>query len=220
MWTALFGCLLSYGSIAAQVQTYTDETAYLDALNASNFEPLVEDFDGADWDAVHDASADSVVAKGITWTATDQVATGQGPAISGWAVYDNPGGDPDILYGSSVSRLYGLGGWFKTSTPTTSVQIYLDNVAVPDAHIVVGTQHVFLGVIDPDGFTTFEIRDTEGAPGDEKHWFMDNVTFGQLPLYAIPSLSNHHLAALIVLLLLLGSFAVYRRHRKTESTRA
>jgi hypothetical protein len=206
--------LIVLTSIAtAQVQVFTDESLYLTELNNSGLEALIEDFDGSDWDGVRNNPAPSVTSKGITWTASDQVNTGQGPARSGWAIYDHPGGDPDILYGSSENILYGLAGWFKTSTPYANVQFYLDGILIPDANMTIGTEHVFLGVIDPDGFTDFEIRDTEGTPEDQKHWFADDCTFGWIPPAEVPTLSQWGMLIMGLLLLALGTAAVLRRRR-------
>jgi hypothetical protein len=206
--------LIVLTSIAtAQVQVFTDESLYLTELNNSGFEALIEDFDGSDWDGVRNNPAPSVTSKGITWTASDQVNTGQGPARSGWAIYDHPGGDPDILYGSSENILYGLAGWFKTSTPYANVQFYLDGILIPDANMTIGTEHVFLGVIDPDGFTDFEIRDTEGTPEDQKHWFADDCTFGWIPPAEVPTLSQWGMLIMGLLLLALGTAAVLKRKR-------
>lgn len=205
--------IFSVDVATAQVQVFTDESLYLTELNNSGFEALIEDFDGSDWDGVRNNPAPSVTSKGITWTASDQVNTGQGPARSGWAVYDHPGGDPDILYGTSVNTLYGLAGWFKTSTPYANIQFYLDGVLIPDANITIGTEHVFLGVIDLDGFTDFEIRDTEGTPEDQKHWFADDCTFGWIPPANIPTLSEWGMLIMGLLLLALGTVAVVRRRK-------
>jgi hypothetical protein len=213
------GVLLGYFSSAkAQIQVFTDESEYMTALTGLGSDLLVEDFDNSDWDFVHDATAPSVTSKEITWTGTDQVATSQGPAISGWAVYDHPGGDPDILYGASTRVLYGVGGWFKTSTPSTSIQFYLDGGLITDAHIVIGTQHSFLGVVDPDGFSGFEIRDTEGTPEDQKHWFADDFTFGVDPAPQVPSLAPTNTVILVTILIIVGilSTMLARRRAKTN----
>ena len=195
----------------AQAQVYTDESLYLSALNGMGFQPLIEDFDGSDWDSVRNVTAPSVTSKGITWTGTDQITTSEGPARTGWAVYDHPGGDPDILYGTSTDTLYGIGGWFKTSTPYTNIQIYLDSVFIDNANIQLGTQHVFLGVVYPDGFTNFEIRDTEATPEDQKHWFADDFTFGRLPSEEVPTVSEWGLLIIGLSLLAAGTVAVIRR---------
>jgi len=204
--------------VNAQVQIFTDETLYLAAMSGPGYQALIEDFEGSDWDGVRNVSAPSVTSKGITWTGTDQITTGEAPARTGWAIYDHPGGDPDILYGSSNNTLYGIGGWFKTSTPYTNIQIYLDSALIPDANITLGTQYVFLGVIDTSGFVNFEIRDTEATPGDQKHWFADDFTFAMIPADSIPTLSEWGMLILALLLLAFGTAAILKRRKAAVKT--
>lgn len=203
-WIMLVISLLTCPPLQAQIQVFTDETSYLSALAAMEYTTLLEDFDSNDWDSVRYIPASSVTSKGITWTASDQVTTSEGPAVTGWSIYDQPGGDPDILFGESTQALYGIGGWFKTSTPLTSIQIYLDGVIVSDAHVTIGTEHSFLGVVAPDGFTAFEIRDTDATPEDQKHWFGDNFTFGVMQAQQAPSMGVTGILVLAIAILLTG----------------
>lgn len=218
-FVVLITVFTAISSVIAQTVVYTDEAAYLSAISNLGLSPLVEDFEGSAWDGVRSSIslgthvAPSVTSQNITWTASDNVTTSEGAGRTGWGVYDHPGGDPDILYGASTKTLYGVAGWLHTSTPVTNVQIYLDGVLVDGGSIQVGTSDIFLGVIDEAGFSAFELRDTEGAPGDEKHWFADDFTFAATAAARVPALSGW--GELILALSLLATAAWGYRHRST-----
>lgn len=209
----LFGGLLTV-AVQAVPTVYTDETSYLSALSAGGYGPLVEGFEGAAWDGVRTTiggvqSAPSVTSQGITWTSTDEVTTSSGAARSGnWGGYDQPGGDPDILFGQSAFTLYGIGGWFRTNTPTTNIQLYLGGVMIDNGSLTLGTAYSFIGIIEPAGFTTFEIRDTEAVPEDQKHWFSDDYTFAVAPASNIPAASAWTFAMLILLVITAGTIVL------------
>ncbi|MCP3905790.1 MAG: hypothetical protein GY715_19355 [Planctomycetes bacterium] len=62
---------------AADVLTFDDEQAYLDALATLGYSTLVEGFEGADWDPYRTTdpfnpnSAPSVTSQDITWTGNE-----------------------------------------------------------------------------------------------------------------------------------------------------
>ncbi|MFZ5784874.1 MAG: PKD domain-containing protein, partial [Acidobacteriota bacterium] len=168
----------------AQITVYTDEASYLAALTAIGRSPLAEGFEGSAWSGVRTTDpgnpqiAPSVTSQGITWSGSDAITTNQWTARNGWALYDDPGGDPDILNGSSANTLYGIGGWFTTSTGTTSIRLYVGGVTADNATLALTGDYAFIGLVVPAGFTTFQVLDTEGTPTDPEHWFCDDFTFG------------------------------------------
>lgn len=216
MAACFVGIVATHGDAAVTV--YTDESAYLSARNGLGYSTLIEDFEGTVWDSVRTTiidgkqTAPSILSHGITWSATDAVTTSEGAARTGWGAYDHPGGDPDILYGTAARTLYGLGGWFHTNTPFTTIQIFLDGVPVDNGSIQLDSQHRFLGVIDTDGFTAFEIRDTDATPEDQKHWFCDDFTFAVLP--QVPAVSTWGLIALASVLV--GAGVIITRRRRVQ----
>ena len=65
--------------------------------------------------------------------------------------------------------------------PFARINFILDGTTVEDFETIqLGTTFLFFGVIDTNGFNSFEIRETEGAVGDEKFIFADDFTFGKL----------------------------------------
>ena len=179
--------LLACGAASAaraQVQVFTDEGAYLAALAAAGRGAFSEGFEGAPWEGVRStiaggtSTAPSVKSQGITWTASAGVTTNDlGPRSGTWRGYDHPGGAPDRLGGTSAARLYGVGGWFTTNILPSSLRVFVGGVSPDNATLALSTGYQFLGVVDPAGFTAFELVG-DGAPGDEKHWFADDFTFG------------------------------------------
>jgi hypothetical protein len=54
----------------------------------------------------------------------------------------------------------------------------LDNTVVDFENDQLGVTFLFFGVIDTNGFNSFEIRETEGKVGDKKNIFADDFTLG------------------------------------------
>jgi len=176
---------------------YLDEATYLSdlaALGSSTFQEGFED-DGA-WGTVRSTisggtnTAPIITSMGISWTPNNpnsEITTGQGPARTGlWGFYELPHGDfgngvTDGWIGTSQDPLWGVGGWIETNTPFAEVEMILDgdtlNLVDFGDHLVT-TQHQFFGVIDTNGFTTFEVREIEGTLEDQKFIFSDDYTFG------------------------------------------
>jgi hypothetical protein len=85
---------------------------------------------------------------------------------------------------STAGMLFGVGGWV-TGSFAGNVTMILDGdeanpVDFGDASTLTGPGHQFFGVIDPNGFSTFEIRELEGKTGDQKFIFADDFTFGTM----------------------------------------
>jgi hypothetical protein len=185
------------GQAAAAITTYTDEAAFLNALVTQGYVPVQEGFeDDAAWGAVRTTvpggqhSAPSVTNLGITWTsssANNEITTGPGPAHTGqWGFFSLPHGDyangiTDGWRGTADQPLAAIGGWIDTNTPFAAVVVFLDgNEQSPidfNGDNILGGSYRFFGVIDPDGFSVFDFRETEGTIGDAKYIFGDDFTF-------------------------------------------
>ena len=181
----------------AEVTTYTDEAAYMAALVAQGYVAVNESFeDDAVWGAVRTTvvggqqTTPSVTNLGITWASSspnNEITTGQGPALDGmWGFFSLPHGDyangiTDGWRGTAAQPLVAIGGWVDTNTPFAALIVFLDgNEQNPiDFHgdNVLGGPYRFFGVIEPDGFSTFNFRETEGAIDDQKFIFGDDFTF-------------------------------------------
>ena len=163
------------------------------------------------------AVAPAVSNLGLTWTANNlssDITTSNGAARSGsWGLYSSPHGsytapDPgtdcqipgacgDGLRGDAGTRLLlGIGGWFDTNTPFAKVGLFLGSYGGdPEAAALdqaVGTAPVFFGLIDPDGFATFEFRELEGKTegafdGDIKYVFADDFRFAYTTPVPLPT---------------------------------
>jgi hypothetical protein len=189
---------LGAGPSGAVVMVFNDEAAYLSALTASGYAPMIEGFeDEAAWGAVRTVAgvphtAASVSNLGITWTANttaSRVTTSSGAARSGqWGFYALPHGDPPLIGdgfgGTSVSVIYGVGGWIRTNTPIASMSLVLDSALATERPISFGnnadlldTQFAFFAVIDTDGFTRFDYEETEFDADELKLIFADDFLF-------------------------------------------
>ena len=151
-------------------------------------------------------SAPNISSMGITWTSnhpvTNDITTSSGAAKTGnWGIYDPDHGvatgtlgqcnletpPPECFFHDGITGakepggglLYAVGGWIRTSSPPARISFVLDGITVKDFETIqLGTAFLFFGVIDTRGFNSFEIRETEGAVGDEKFIFADDFTFG------------------------------------------
>lgn len=121
-----------------------------------------------------------------------------------WGLFSIPHGNPDrvtnptmcnvipvppeclmqdgfIAASSTTGTIFGAGGWVKGTFSANVIFILDGNEASPvdfgDAGRITGVGHQFFGVIDTLGFTTVEVRETEGKSGDEKLIFGDDFTF-------------------------------------------
>jgi hypothetical protein len=193
------------GSAHAQITTYTEETAYLNALATSGYGTFEEGFeDNATWGSVRfPNAAPSVTSMGIVWTSNhpnavtqpSHITTDSGPARTGlWGFFSSPHGNPGVtdLLGfiedgfigtrqPGAGTLYGVGGWF-TGTFGGQIILILDGDELnPISLGPLTSTHQFYGVIDTTGFSKFEVRETEGTREDQKFVFSDDFTFGMQP---------------------------------------
>lgn len=177
---------------SAQIMTFTDETAFLDALASQGYVAVHESFeDDAAWGAARSPNtAPSVANLGITWTSSspnNEITTGNGSARTGaWGFYSLPHGDyqngiTDGWRGTADQSLVAIGGWVDTNTPPAALVVFLDgdqqNAIDFGGANVLGGPYKFFGVIDPNGFSVFDFRETEGTIGDQKFIFSDDFTF-------------------------------------------
>ena len=162
-------------------------------------------------------SAPNISSMGITWasnhTATNDITTGSGAAKTGnWGIFDPDHGfatgtvaqcdvdmpPPECFFHDGISgtgetgtsTLHGVGGWIRTNTPFARINIILDGVnTVEFENIQLNTTFLFFGLIDTNGFNSFEVRETEGTIGDEKFIFADDFIFGK-SMGATPDITN------------------------------
>ncbi len=162
-------------------------------------------------------SAPSITSMGITWTsnhtATNDITTSSGAAKTpNWGIYDADHGfaegtlnqcdvespPPECFLQDGITgtiepggdTLHGVGGWIRTNTPFARINIILDGATTVDfENIELDTTFLFFGVIDTNGFNSFEIRETEGTVGDPKFIFADDFSFGK-STGANPSITN------------------------------
>lgn len=175
-----------------QVQTYTDEAAFLTALTSLSLPAVHESFeDNAAWGSVRTtivggtAVASSITSQGVTWSpngVTSGITTGHGPAITGnWGMFQLPHGNPatgvrDGWVGVGSQPLAAIGGWI--SCNQGSIELRLDGVAVGfSGNNNLTNTPKFFGAIDPAGFSQFEWEELEATPGDWKLIFSDDFTF-------------------------------------------
>jgi hypothetical protein len=187
--------LASTSAALGQIQTYIDETAFLNALGAQGYTGIQEGFeDDGVWGSVRSGvsgqnTAPSVSNLGITWVSSspnNEVTTSQGAAHSGnWGFYSLPHGDyengiTDGWRGTGDQPLVAIGGWVDTNTPVAGIAIFLDGDEQNPADFgdanALGGQPQFFGVIQPVGFSVFDFRETEGTIGDQKFIFGDDFT--------------------------------------------
>ncbi|NQT94616.1 MAG: hypothetical protein HQ559_17810 [Lentisphaerae bacterium] len=101
-----------------------------------------------------------------------------------------PGNCGDGFVGTAIDTFYGVGAWVEGFFGS-KLTLYLDGanlapVEFPEVCDAVGENcvdyailtpaHKFFGVIDVDGFQTFEFREIEGTAEDQKFIWSDDVT--------------------------------------------
>ncbi len=199
---AFLGVLITMSALSpgagAATYFYTTESAYLADLSTYGLTPLVESFeDDVAWGGVRSSipggsqTAPEITSQGITWSANNeigQVTTGEGPVRTGlWGFFTLPHGDfpngiTDGFISTGIETLYAAGGWFETNTPYAAIVFILEgdemNPVDFDGDNVLTTAHKFFGVIDTNGFSFIEYRETEGEIGDQKYMYADDFTFG------------------------------------------
>ena len=187
----------------AQFATFLDETAFLDSLTAQGFEATVESFEDDDiWGSVRSGvpmgnhTAPAISSMGIEWTGnndTSEVTTSNGAAHTGqWGFYELPHGSyatgvdchipgncTDGFIAASSPKMFGVGVWI-SGFFGSSVEVILDGDRIVDFGngSSIGSASKFFGVIDPNGFHSFEVHELEGTMEDSKFLWADDFTFG------------------------------------------
>lgn len=153
--------------------------------------------------------AASIQSQGITWcsSAGDFITTSAANSgVTPWHLY-SVGGTPEealhavpaTLIGESVRPLYGIGVWVGGGPPLKGKL----NVILDDARVAAFQQNIgydsnvppepiketirldstkqFFGVLDPQGFTKFQLLETEGVLSDQVLMWTADVTFAYVP---------------------------------------
>ena len=176
---SMLSIAVASGVAAAQPVEYEDEALFLQDLAALGFTPLVEDFEGGEWDNYRYPTVGTQVTNlGLTWSGNDRMTTNANWARRGsWGVFTAyvTGGWPESFLVQPDQTLYAAGGWFNSNPDFgADMGIYIDGVLVANRNI--GAGHQFLGVIDPSGFSVVEFVDLEAQAAIGA----DDFTFGIL----------------------------------------
>lgn len=178
----------------AQLVTFTNETAYLNALSNATYGIVVEGFeDEGAWGHVRSSisggfqTAAAVTNNLVIWQSNspnNSVTTGTGAAFRGsYGLYSYPHGDyahgyADGLRIRSLYPLFAVGGWFDTNTGGAQIRIDLDGDPVDfNQNLLISYGPFFYGVIDTTGFNQVLVEETEGAADDQKLMFADEFAF-------------------------------------------
>jgi len=160
-------------SVSAPIE-YSDEALFLADLAALNgVEIYSEDFEGPVWDAYRYPSAiESITVSGVTWSGNAPLSTNTNWGRTGFGLFTIyvPPGSADEIYGDSTRVMYAIGGHFDSNPDGSDVWIEIDGVF--GAEVGASFLFPFVGVIDPDGFTSFRIHD----PDQEHVLGADDIT--------------------------------------------
>jgi hypothetical protein len=197
--TAYLADLVSLGYIAAPQEDFEDDLTWAASREPGSVSSIISQ--GVVWTS-------NFAANNIT-TGTGP-ARCEAPCSDPepWGLFSMPHGNPDrvtnptvcdvtpvppeclmedgfIATSTTTGTLFGAGGWVN-GTFSGNVVFVLDgdevnSVNFGDAGKLTGVGHQFFGVIDTQGFTSVEVRETEGKTGDQKLIFADDFTFAALP---------------------------------------
>ncbi len=199
------------------VERYKVEADYLARLVQLGLDTVTEGFESSVWDGsrstiVNPAAEPSVLSQGLLWepaakdvwgslysTKQHGLSTNNNWARSGqWGLFENHFGEayPTTIRVSSVTPIYGIGGWFDTNPDGQSVGVLFENrtTANEPGYVLPGFGamypgdnpsfgHEFIGFIDPDGFTdvvltgTLQVNEENVLEGGI-YFGADDFTFG------------------------------------------
>ena len=150
-----------------------------------------ESFEGSDWDGTRTTGVQSVTSQGITWAGSSTESSFVRTSTSGGDVHEgsylmfpvdnrNDHLIPDkYTLTASGTTLYGVGGWFRSSTGakigfTTNGSAPVDFTGA-DATV---SDWTFLGFIDDAGFTTVLVEAVDEGGDEVNIFFSDDFTLG------------------------------------------
>ncbi|MEZ6094371.1 MAG: hypothetical protein R3C03_09050 [Pirellulaceae bacterium] len=217
-------------STNADLISFTDQGTYQSTLTTLGYSSFNEGFENeAVWGSVRTTiaggshTAPSITSKGITWESTvsiGEVTTSNGAARSGnWGFYSSPHvnlpTEGDGYRGTSSQTLFGVGGYIRTNTPPAGIAMWIDKGLVTEQQIDFGGANVFssgynfFGVINTDGFTNFQIQETEFDIDEAKYLFSDDFRF------AVVSVPEPNSVWLIGIFGVVAVVTNFRRRTKT-----
>ncbi len=179
-------------------QTFIELATFLDAANGLGIALETESFEESVWPRTP-ATAASVSNQGLVWSAnnpTSGITTGSGPAIVGdYGFFQLPHGD--YLTGTGCTqpgactdgwivqadsgKFVAAGLYIHCNAGTAGIEFLLDGDAAnpidfENSALPAGSTR-FFGVIEPAGFTTLEIHETEGKLEEAAFIFSDFFRF-------------------------------------------
>jgi len=189
---------------------YTAEAAYLSAIGSAGNTAVQEGFENeAAWGPVRSPSAAPMVASnGIVWTSnhlnasvepggisTGGISTGGVAAHSGsWGGFSLPHGNSDAFNppdptsdgvigtrAPGAGLLYGVGGWISGPLGGHLVMIIDGDALHPVDLGAFGSTWQFFGVTTPNGFSQFELQETDGRVPEPRQLFVDDLTLATKP---------------------------------------
>ncbi|MCG8040241.1 MAG: Calx-beta domain-containing protein [Candidatus Thiodiazotropha taylori] len=193
----LLGLVSSFESHAVVTVYCCDATAEAqfiqDLSNLPSISPDItkESFEGSAWDGTRSTGVQSVTSQGITWAGSSTEASFVRTSTSGGDVHEgsylmfpvdnrNDHLVPDkYTLTASGTTLYGVGGWFRSSTGakigfTTNGSAPVDFTG-SQATV---TGWTFLGFIDDAGFTNVLVEAVDEGGDEVNIFFSDDFTLG------------------------------------------
>lgn len=175
-----------------------DEGAFLSVIAAQGWTTGRESFEEPVWPRTP-TTVPSFSNRGITWSAnnaTSGVTTGTGPAIGGqYGFFQLPHGNYTTgtncnvpgtctdgwIATADAGTFRAAGLWIHCNAGQAGIEFILDGdtanpIGFPSSSLSAGSTR-FFGVIDGDGFQTFEVHETEGKAEDASYIFADLCTY-------------------------------------------
>ena len=213
------------------------QQAYLDAIEAAGYGSFFEGFADAPWDVARSTStAVSVTNQGIMWHSSDGdyiTTSGANSGVTPWHIYAKGGSPAEQLHavpatitGESSQTLYGIGMWVSGGPPSKGkLSLIIDDVTTFKFQRITGYENndpqepiketirltsgkQFFGLIVPEGFTKFQLLETEGVLEDQVLMWGADFTFAAAPA------PEPDASSLLFIAIVIGLAAfVWRRNR-------
>ncbi|MEJ2618969.1 MAG: Calx-beta domain-containing protein [Candidatus Thiodiazotropha sp.] len=193
----IFGLIYSLESHAVVSVYCCDATAEAQFIQDLSNLPSIstdltkESFEGSDWEGTRSSGVQSVTSQGITWSGSSTESSFVRTSTSGGDVHEgsylmfpvdnrNTHLVPDkYTLSASGTTLYGVGGWFRSSTGAKIGFTANGSAAVDftgsDATV---SEWTFLGFIDDAGFTTVQVAAVDEGGDEVNIFFSDDFTLG------------------------------------------